>query len=228
MKVENSSGVLYLVGVPLGNPEDITLRAVRILREVSLIACEDTRRSGRLLADLGIKNKLTSHHAHTKLTEKSPLISHLICGGDAAYITDGGMPGISDPGADLVRFCRELAVRVVPLPGGAACTTALAASGFAATNAVFTGFLSPKSGKRRNSLLHAAESANTLVCYESPYRVLALLKDIAEIFDDPEVFIGREMTKLHEEYLYGKASEILRQGFTVKGEFTVVINLKKS
>lgn len=228
MSDHRESGTLYLVPVPLGNIGDITLRAIETLKAVSLIACEDKRRSGRLLADLGIKNRLTSHHAHTKLKETSPLLRHLSDGEDAAYITDAGMPGISDPGADLVRKCREQGITVIPLPGPAAVVTALAASGFAATNAVFTGFLSPKSGKRRRSLAAVAQCANTVICYESPYRIVALLNDILAELGDVQLFIGREMTKTHEEYLFGTVNELLAKGFTEKGEFTVVINTKKS
>ena len=219
---------LYVISAPLGNPEDITLRALRVLKAADYVACEDTRRTGALLSSLGLKKTLTSFHSHTKLTRLERLLSVLESGAVVALMTDCGTPGISDPGSQLVQAAAEAGVGVFPVPGPSALTAALSVSGFAASGVFFAGFFSPKGGKRRRQIREGAENAQVLVCYESPHRIRRLLEDILEVLGDREVALCREMTKTYEEILRGTAGSLLESGFTEKGEFTVLVNLLKS
>jgi len=223
----NYEGILYLVPVPIGNPEDISLRALRILKDADLLACEDTRKSGILLKKLEIKNQLTSYHAYNRIKKLPELLERLKNGEKIAIITDGGTPGISDPGADIVRSCHSEGIKVIPLSGASALSMAMSVSGFTSNGLYFAGFLSPKKGKRRNMLAKAAVNANTVICYESPHRIRRLMEDIHSELGDVDVVICREMTKIHEEYLYGSVKSLLETKFTEKGEFTIVINCRK-
>jgi len=218
---------LFIVAGPIGNLEDLTLRAVRVLRECSFVICEDTRRTLALLNHLGIRKSLESCHAHTAPARVERLAEDIrASGAGAAFLSDGGTPGISDPGAALVRACRARGVPVFPIPGASALTAALSVSGFPSNGVFFAGFLPLKPGKRRKALQAALDAAPTLLCYESPHRVSALLEEVRALFPQAELLLCREMTKLHEEYLFWCASEPLPE-LTKKGEYTVVLHIPK-
>ncbi len=218
------NGCLYIAATPIGNLEDLTLRTIRLLKEADLVICEDTRRTLALLNHLQIKKELDSCHAHTPQGRILKMASRIEDEDlTAVLVTDGGTPGISDPGAALVRACRERSIPVFPLPGPSALASALSVSGFPSNNLVFTGFLPLKPGKRRKALLAALENYATVVCYESPWRVDALLDDIAAVAPGVQVLVAREMTKLHEEYILWIAGTD-KPELTRKGEFTLVIH----
>jgi 16S rRNA (cytidine1402-2'-O)-methyltransferase len=216
--------ILYLVGTPIGNLEDITLRALRILAEVDLIAAEDTRKSGKLLQRFDIKTPLLSYHEHNEQGRTEEILSKLEAA-DVALISDAGMPGLSDPGYRLVRAAVDAGVRVVPIPGPSAGISTLVVSGLSTESYLFLGFL-PRQKKRRQEKLNGlASSPYTLILYEAPHRLLALLKDVKAVLGDRQVCIGRELTKLHEELWRGKVSAAIDhygQG-KVRGEITLVI-----
>ena len=223
---EGEAGIA-IVATPIGNLEDITLRAKRLLETADLVICEDTRRTMRLLNHLELRKPLESCHAHTAPGRVAALVERIAAQGlQAIFVTDGGTPGVSDPGAALVREARRQGVHVYPVPGPSALAGALSVSGFASNGVFFCGFLPLKPGKRKKALLAAATIAETIVCYESPFRVLALLGDIGEIFPAGEVFIAREMTKMHEEYLIWTIGEPLPD-LMIKGEFTLVLHVEK-
>src|SRR6266566_5956519 len=218
---------LYLVGTPIGNLEDITLRAVRVLKEVDVIACEDTRQTQKLLNHYGITTRTISYHQHNEMTRSAELVKAMQEGGSLALVSDAGMPGISDPGFRLVSLAIRHRVPVVPIPGAAAFLAALVASGLPTDSFRFSGFLPAKRGERRTQLESIRTSPRTQVFYEAPHRVLETLEDIVEVLGpDRHLVIAREVTKLHEEFLRGRAVEILetlksRDG--VKGEITLLI-----
>jgi 16S rRNA (cytidine1402-2'-O)-methyltransferase len=218
---------LYLVATPIGNLEDITLRAVRVLKEVDLIACEDTRQTQKLLNHYGIVTRTVSHHEHNEMTRAAELVKDLQEGTSVALVTDAGMPGISDPGFRLISLAIRHHVPVVPIPGVSAFLAALVASGLPTDSFRFSGFLPPKRGDRRAALEAVRASPRTQVFYEAPHRIVEALSDVVEVLGkDRHVVIAREVTKLHEEFLRGRASEILetlksRDG--VKGEITLLI-----
>lgn len=216
-------GVLYIVAAPLGNPEDITVRALKTLEAVDLVACEDTRKTGLLLSKLGLKKTLTACHAHTKIYKMDRIAGALADGACVALLSDCGSPGVSDPGAVLVRRCAQLGVKIVPLPGPSALTAALSVSGFPSRGLFFTGFLSSRKGRRRKQLQEAGVAAQVIASYESPYRVRKYLEDVQELFGDCEVVICREMTKQYEQIIRGRVSRLLEDGFTEKGEFTILV-----
>lgn len=221
----NSPGTLYVVATPLGNLEDITLRALRILKEVALVACEDTRRTRGLLTHFGIHAEVTSYFEHNKLRKGAQLLETLMAGRSIALVTDAGTPGISDPGFQLVRQAREAGVPVVPVPGPSAVVAALSASGVPADRFVFDGFLPVKPGRRRHRLEALRDLEMTVVCYESPHRILATLEAIAAVFGERPIVVARELTKQFEEIVRGSAAalrERLGSG-TARGEFTVII-----
>ncbi len=220
------AGVLFVVGVPIGNIDDITIRALNTLKTVSLIACEDTRRSGRLLKELNIEKRLTSYHSYNKIKKKSRIIELLEQGEQVALITDGGMPVLSDPGGILIRDVRVAGFEVQVIPGVTALTTALTASGFSSNGVFFTGFLSPKKGKRRKALKKAGEYADTIIVYESPRRIKKLLADVLFVLGEVDMVICREMTKTFEEYIVIGSLAAQTAAFVEKGEFTLVISLK--
>jgi 16S rRNA (cytidine1402-2'-O)-methyltransferase len=217
-------GTLYLVGTPIGNLQDITLRALRTLREVSLIAAEDTRLTGRLLARYEIQTPLVSYHEHNKLEKLEVLLAHLE-GEDLALVSDAGMPGLSDPGFELVRAAITRGVTVVPIPGPSAVVSALVVSGLPTDRFIYLGFLPRRPTARRQLLQDLAQERQTLVAFESPHRLLDALKDIEGIMGERPVVVARELTKLHEEIVRGKPADLLDH-FTEhrpRGEITLVI-----
>ena len=218
---------LYLVATPIGNLEDITLRALRVLKEVDLIACEDTRQTLKLLSHYGIQTRLVSYHEHNEMTKASELVVDLEGGAKIALVTDAGMPGISDPGFRLIALAIRHHVPVVPIPGASAFLAALVASGLPTDSFRFSGFLPAKSGQRRKLLESVRESPRTQVFYEAPHRLLETLADVVEVLgNDRHVVVAREVTKLHEEFLRGRAAEVLEQlkaRGDVKGEITLLI-----
>jgi 16S rRNA (cytidine1402-2'-O)-methyltransferase len=218
---------LYLVATPIGNLEDITLRALRVLKEVDLIACEDTRQTKKLLSHYGIQTRTVSYHEHNEMTKAAELIVDLESGAKIALVTDAGMPGISDPGFRLIALAIRHHVPVVPIPGASAFLAALVASGLPTDSFRFSGFLPAKSGQRRKLLESIRESPRTQVFYEAPRRLLETLADvIAVLGSDRHLVVAREVTKLHEEFLRGRAKEVLEQlraRGEVKGEITLLI-----
>ncbi|AXC10804.1 rRNA small subunit methyltransferase I [Acidisarcina polymorpha] len=226
---------LYLVGTPIGNLEDITLRALRVLKSVNRIACEDTRQTQKLLNHYGIATPTTSCHEHNE-TEKTPeFIEQLQAGASIAVVSDAGMPGISDPGMTLARAAIEAGIAVYPIPGANAALSALVASGLSASSFLYVGFLAAKSGARRAELEALAERVRegeilTLVFYEAPHRILETLEDVAKVWgSECRVAVARELTKLHEEFLRGTVSEVrsnLASRDRVRGEITLLVEAK--
>ena len=218
---------LYLVATPIGNLEDITLRAVRVLKEADVIACEDTRQTQKLLNHYGIATRTTSYHEHNELTRAPELVLDLEQGARIALVTDAGMPGISDPGFRLIGLAIRHHVPVVPIPGASAFLAALVASGLPTDSFRFSGFLPAKQGQRRALLESVRESPRTQVLYEAPHRVKEALEDVVEVLGaSRHVVIAREVTKLHEEFLRGHAGDVLETLKTrgdVKGEITLLI-----
>jgi len=221
------AGILYIVATPIGNLEDITLRALRILKEADLIACEDTRQTQKLLNHYDIKKKTVSYHEFNELTRAAELVKDLEEGMKIAVVSDAGMPGISDPGFRLVTLAVRHHIPVVPIPGASAFVTALAASGLPTDSFRFSGFLSPKTGQRRTELEAIRNSPLTQVFYEAPHRIVETLADIVAVMGGSRhVVIAREVTKLHEEFLRGRADDLLEQLKArdgVKGEITLMI-----
>jgi len=222
---------LYVIATPIGNLEDITLRALRVLGEVQLIAAEDTRTARKLLNRYDIKTRMTSYFEHNKRM-KVPQLLEVLEEGDVALVSEAGMPGISDPGYELVRAAIEKGFEVIALPGSSAVTTAMAISGLPADQFVYLGFLPRKKNEKRSLLASLQAEPRTLVCFESPYRVLASLEMMLEVLGERNVAVCREMTKLHEEIFRGSVSQAIKRFQKPRGEFTVVIqgsgNLKKS
>jgi len=218
---------LYLVATPIGNLEDITLRALRVLKEVDVIACEDTRQTQKLLNHYAITTRTTSYHEHNEMTRAAELVKEMQEGASVALVTDAGMPGISDPGYRLISLAIRHHLPVVPIPGASAFLAALVASGLPTDSFRFSGFLPAKSGQRRKLLESVKDSPRTQVFYEAPHRLLDTLADVVEVLgDDRDVVVAREVTKLHEEFLRGRAIEILGQlkaRGDVKGEITLLI-----
>lgn len=218
-------GKLYVVGTPIGNLEDITFRALRTLKEVNLIACEDTRRTQKLLNHYEIKTPTLSYHEHNEMTRAPELVIQLEEGAQVALVSDAGMPGISDPGYRLVHLAIRHNIPVVPVPGAAAFVAALAAAGLPVDKFRFLGFLPSKKLARRKALEELTSAAKTLVFYEAPHRVVEMLKDVRDILGNRLVVVAREVTKVHEEFLRGSASEVLDRlaAKPVKGEITVLV-----
>ena len=226
------AGTLYLVGTPIGNLEDITLRALRVLKEVDLIACEDTRHSMQLLDHYGIEKTMVSYHEHNELTRAAELIVHLEQGDNIAMVSDAGMPGVSDPGYRLIALAVRHHIKVVPVPGASAFLSALVASGLATDSFRFSGFLPSKQGARRTLLEAIAESPRTQIFYEAPHRIVETLQDVVELLGpERHVVVAREVTKLHEEFLRGRAEDVLatlsKRG-DVKGEITLLLGKAES
>jgi len=218
-------GALYIIATPIGNLEDITLRALRVLREVDLIAAEDTRHSRKLLYHFGISKPLTSYFDHNKNIKGALILEKLREGMSVALISDAGTPCISDPGYQLIRDAWSSGVNVVPIPGPCAAVAALSASGLPVDSFVFEGFLPNRSGKRRDKLLRLKDEGRVLIFYEAPVRILATLLDVMEILGDRDAVLAREVTKIHEEFLRGKVSEILdtMEARMIKGEIVLMI-----
>jgi 16S rRNA (cytidine1402-2'-O)-methyltransferase len=221
------SGTLYVVATPLGNLEDITLRAVRILKSVSLIACEDTRHTAVLLRAHAVTTPTTSYFEHNERWKGERILESLRAGRDGALVSDAGTPGVSDPGYRLVRDARAENIAVIPVPGPSAGIAALSVSGLPTDRFLFVGFLPAKAAARKRALADLATSRETLVFYESPVRVVASLTDMAEALGNREAFLCREATKLHEEYTRGTLSvlsDTLASRAAVKGEFVIIVS----
>ena len=213
---------LYLVATPIGNLEDITLRALRVLREVSLIAAEDTRTTRKLLSHYEIKARLTSYHEHNKAI-KIPHILKALREADVALVSESGMPAVSDPGYDLVAAAAEAGVPVVPVPGPSAVIAALAVSGLPTRQFTYVGFLPRRRGERRRLLSALAAQPQTIVAFESPHRLQAALSDLLAVLGDRRIAVCRELTKLHEEVFRGRISEAIAHFPEPRGEFTLVV-----
>ena len=222
-----AQGILYLVATPIGNLEDITLRALRILKEVDLVACEDTRRTAKLLSHFGIRSRCESHHEHNEAQSTARLLSVLHRGESVALVSDAGTPAVSDPGRMLVAACREAGISVVPIPGASAALLALVGSGLPADNFLFAGFLPARSSQRRKRLAELAPLRSTLILYEAPHRLIASLEDILDVLGPRRACLARELTKVHEEWIHGTVSSILetiRMRTKIMGEITLVID----
>lgn len=218
------TGILYIVATPIGNLEDISFRAIRILKESSLIAAEDTRQTKKLLNHYSISTPTLSYFEHNRFTRIPQIVDHLNTGKDVAVVTDAGTPGISDPAYKLIRAAIETNARVEAIPGPSASITALVASGLPTDRFIFEGFLPHKKG-RKGKLERIASIDATIIFYESPKRIQRTLKDILEYIGDRPAVIGRELTKMHEEFIRGKVSELLTyfNQNTPRGEFVIMI-----
>jgi len=218
-------GTLYLVATPIGNLEDITLRALRVLRECDVVAAEDTRRTGQLLRHFEISKPLLSYFQFNEARRSEEIIERLARGEKIALVTDAGTPGISDPGERVVRAAIAAGQRVESVPGACALVAALTASGLPTGEFHFVGFLPHKSGQRRNELTRLGQLTGTLALYESPYRIEKLLGELAEVMPDRTVVLARELTKKFEEYLRGTPAELIEatKTRTLKGEFVVMV-----
>ncbi len=219
-------GVLYVVATPIGNMEDITLRALKVLTQVDAVAAEDTRHTKKLLSHHGIAARLVSYHEHNEQTKTPFILRQLVLGESIALVTDAGTPGVSDPGYRLVNAAVEQGIPVVPVPGVSAVITALSVAGLPTDSFVFVGFPAKKAGKRKQQLQALAGEARTVIFYESPRRILKFLSEIRQEMGNRNVVLSREMTKLHEEFLRGRISDILSvlaQRPVIKGECTLLI-----
>jgi 16S rRNA (cytidine1402-2'-O)-methyltransferase len=222
--------ILYIIGTPIGNLGDISFRAVEILKTVAMAACEDTRRTLKLLNHLGIRLPLISCRAQNEKIAAEKVIAALDGGRNVAYASDAGTPALSDPGALLVRAAVRAGHDVIPVPGPSAFAALLSVAGGMDKSVVFEGFLSPKGGRRRSRLRELLAGGAAFVLYESPFRILKLLEDLADLDSERYVCIGREMTKVHEEYLRGSAAQIaavLREKSEQMGEFSLFVSGKK-
>jgi len=225
MSRQKERGKLYLVSTPIGNLEDITLRALRILKEVDLIACEDTRRTRILLGHHGISTALTSLYDEIEQKKGEVLVGRLLAGQSVAYVSDAGTPLISDPGYRLVRQAIEARVPVVPVPGPSAAVAALSVSGLPSDRFAFCGFLPAKSARRQSMLRDLKDMPMTLVFYESPRRIVESLRDIRDVLGERQVVVARELTKLFEEVLRGPVGEVIGrlEGADIRGEITLLV-----
>src|ERR1700730_5556926 len=205
---EIGTGCLYLVATPIGNLEDITVRAIRILKEADLIACEDTRQTQKLLHHYGIRKEMVSYHEHNELTRSPELVIELEQGAQIALVSDAGTPGISDPGHRLVTLCLRHHIPVVPIPGPSAFVAALAASGLPTEEFLFVGFLPSRAGARRKALDALKAEPRLIVLYEAPHRLVETLADAAEILGARPAVVAREITKIHEEFLRGNLNDL--------------------
>ncbi|MDZ8228248.1 MULTISPECIES: 16S rRNA (cytidine(1402)-2'-O)-methyltransferase [unclassified Nostoc] len=226
MQTDPKPGTLYVVGTPIGNLEDITFRAVRILQTVDIIAAEDTRHTGKLLQHFQVKTPQVSYHEHNRTSRIPELLEYLVNDKAIALVSDAGMPGISDPGYELVKACIEAGITVVPIPGASAAITALSASGLPTDRFVFEGFLPAKSQQRQEYLESLQTESRTLIFYESPHRLRDTLQDLALVWgSDRQIVLGRELTKLYEEFWRGtiaEASAYYNQR-EPQGEYTLVV-----
>jgi 16S rRNA (cytidine1402-2'-O)-methyltransferase len=223
-------GILYIVGTPIGNLKDITLHAIDVLKSCDLIACEDTRHTKVLLDEYSISTSTTSYHKFNIKAKTSYLIGQLKLGKKVALVSDAGMPGISDPGAELIKAALDEKIKVEVVPGPSAAVAALSVSGLASDRFVFEGFLPAKTGERKARLEELAGEERTIIIYEAPHRVLASLSDIREVLGDRHAAVVRELTKIHEEILKGTVTKLIDR-FSLskpKGEFVIVLEGSKS
>jgi len=222
---DEKKGILYMVATPIGNLEDITVRALRVLKEVDLIAAEDTRHSRILLSAYGIRTPLVSLHEHNERERSALIVSKIESGISVAYVSDAGTPCVSDPGYHLAAAALENGIRVVPVPGPSAVIAALSVCGFPADQFLFYGFLPPKSNRRRRFLESIKDEEQTLIFYESPARIADAMQEIHEVLGDRQVVVARELTKMFEEIRRGRVSVIAAEisGSKARGEFTIII-----
>ncbi|BBD62154.1 uroporphyrin-III C/tetrapyrrole methyltransferase [Nostoc sp. HK-01] len=226
MQTDPQPGTLYVVGTPIGNLEDITFRAVRILQTVDLIAAEDTRHTGKLLQHFQVKTPQLSYHEHNRNSRIPEILEHLSNDKAIALVSDAGMPGISDPGYELIKACIDAGINVVPIPGASAAITALSAAGLPTDKFTFEGFLPPKTQQRREHLETLQTESRTLIFYESPHRLPETLQDLAEVFgSDRQIVMARELTKLYEEFWRGTIASAIAhyQQREPQGEYTLVV-----
>ena len=221
-------GKLYIVATPIGNLEDITLRAIRVLKEVDLIAAEDTRHTLKLLNHLEISKPLISYHRHNEDVKTDILIHKLQEGQNIALVSDAGTPGICDPGEEVIKACIECRISVIPIPGACAMINALIASGIDTKEFIFLGFLPLHKKLRKEKLIEIKNANKTVILYEAPHKLNTTLKDLKEILGNRQVVLAREITKIHEEYIRGTIDEILAKSETLKGEMILVIEKNES
>ncbi len=219
------TGILYIVGTPIGNLEDITFRALKTLEKVDLIAAEDTRHTGKLLHHFQIKTPQISYYQHNSKSRHQELLNRLKAGDNIALVSDAGMPGISDPGYELIQDCITEKINIIPIPGPTAVMTALVASGLPTDKFIFEGFLPAKNKQRIDYLQTLKNESRTLVFYESPHRIIATLTDMAEVFgNNRKITIARELTKLHEEFWRGNLEDAINYYQKPIGEFTLIVS----
>ena len=223
--LDSTNGVLYIVSTPIGNLEDITLRALRILKTVDLIAAEDTRHTRRLLSHYEIHTPTTSYFEGNQIQKGEKLVAQLKAGASIALVSDAGTPTISDPGYRLLAQCIEAVIPIIPIPGPSACIAAASVAGLPLHNFVFEGFLSPKAGRRKRQLTRLSEETRTLIFYESPHRIIPFLQDVLDVLGNRRVSVARELTKKFEEIFRGTTTEAIEQlqRTSPRGEFTVVV-----
>ena len=221
-------GKLYIVATPIGNLEDITLRAIRVLKEVDLIAAEDTRHTLKLLYHLEISKPLISYHRHNEDVKTDILIHKLQEGQNIALVSDAGTPGICDPGEEVIKACIECGISVIPIPGACAMVNALIVSGIDTKEFIFFGFLPLHKKLRKEKLIEIKNANKTVILYEAPHKLNTTLKDLKEILGNRQVVLAREITKIHEEYIRGTVEEILAKSDTLKGEMILVIEKNES
>ncbi len=220
-------GKLYLVATPIGNLEDITLRAIRILKEADIIVAEDTRQTLKLLNHFEIQKRLISYHRHSDAQKQNEIIEEINSGKNIALVSDAGTPVISDPGEDIVKKALEENIQVIPIPGPCALITALIASGIDAKEFLFLGFLPMNNKLRNKKLQEIKEAKNTVILYEAPHKLITTLKDLKDITDERKIVLARELTKIHEEFIFGTAQELLEKVIEPKGEYVIVIEKTK-
>ncbi len=220
-----TQGILYICPTPIGNLEDITLRTIKVLNEVDLIAAEDTRHTLKLLNHYNIKKPLISYHEHNKITAGEKILEEIKKGKKIALVTDAGMPGISDPGEDIIKRCIEENIELVALPGPTAFVLALVLSGLSTESFVFEGFLPSKGKERKDRLNKLKNETRTIILYEAPHRIISLLKDLLEALGNRKIAISRELTKIHEETFRGTIQEAIEkfESQNPKGEFVLVV-----
>ena len=216
-------GVLYIVATPIGNLDDITLRAIKVLESVDLIAAEDTRHSLKLLNHLNISKPLISYHRHNEDIKTEVLIKELKMGKEIALISDAGTPGISDPGEEVIKKCIEENIKIVPIPGACAMINALICSGIDTKEFTFLGFLPLNKKNRKNKLEEIRNAKNTVILYEAPHKLNATMKDLAGILEDRQIVLARELTKIHEEFIRGTVEELIEKTENIKGEIVLII-----
>ena len=217
------SGKLYLVATPIGNLEDITLRALKVLKEVDLIAAEDTRHTLGLLNHFGISKPLISYYKQNEKVKSEILIEKLNAGQNIAVVSDAGTPGISDPGEEIVKVAIENNIEIVPIPGACAFVNALIASGMSSKEFEFIGFLSANKKERKDKLEEVKFETKTLIFYEAPHKLKTTLESMLEVLGDRKIVLARELTKIHEEFIRGNISTILEQIVDIKGEFVIIV-----
>ena len=220
---KNSEGILYIVATPIGNLEDITLRAIRILKQVDLIAAEDTRHTLKLLNHLEISKQLISYHRHNEEIRTDYLIKELKDGKNIALVSDAGTPGICDPGNEVIKKCIEENINIVPIPGPCAMINGLIASGINTDEFTFLGFLPLNKKNRKIKLEEIKNSNKTIIVYEAPHKINKTLNDLKEILNQRKIVIARELTKIHEEYIRGTIDEIIKKSEDIKGEMIIII-----